>query len=104
VRGDREIESWLGELRGTGPTAAPPPPPSRRPPKDAEPTTATPVQNPRGSRPAQHAAEPTAAIPAQRQPDPEATHKLTAQQAEEQGRRRGSVSAADLLRREDRGR
>ena len=58
------------------------------------------------NRPRQ-AAEPTTAIPAQRQPDPEATEKLTAQQADEEGRRRGAnggVSAADLLRREGRGR
>jgi RND superfamily putative drug exporter len=65
------------------------------------------VQNPRGGRPAHQAAEPTTAIPAQPEPDPEATEKLTAQQAEEEGRRRGTnggVSAADLLRREGRGR
>jgi trehalose monomycolate/heme transporter len=107
VREDREIESWLGELRGNGPAAPPPPAPRHRPQKDAEPTTAIPVQNPRAGRPAHQAAEPTAAIPAQREPDPEATEKLTAQQAEEEGRRRGTnggVSAADLLRREGRGR
>ncbi len=97
VREDREIESWLGELRG-GPTAPPRPTPVPRPQTGAEPTTAIPTQNPR-----HQAAEPTTAIPAQREPDPEATEKLTAQQAEEQGRRRGGVSAADLLRREGRG-
>jgi RND superfamily putative drug exporter len=107
VREDREIESWLGELRGNGPAAPPPPAPRHRPQKDAEATTAIPVQNPRAGRPAHQAAEPTAAIPTQREPDPDATEKLTAQQAEEEGRRRGSVggvSAADLLRREGRGR
>ena len=98
VREDREIESWLGELRGNGPTAPPQPTPVPRPQIGAEPTTAIPTQNPR-----HQAAEPTTAIPAQREPDPEATEKLTAQQAEEQGRRRGGVSAADLLRREGRG-
>jgi RND superfamily putative drug exporter len=106
VREDREIESWLGELRGNGPAAVPPPAPRHRPQKDAEPTTAIPVP-PRAAGPAHQAAEPTTAIPAQREPDPEATEKLTAQQAEEEGRRRGAnggVSAADLLRREGRGR
>ncbi|MFY9922542.1 MAG: hypothetical protein WAL26_29775, partial [Mycobacterium sp.] len=98
VREDREIESWLGELRGNGPTAPPRPTPVPHPQTGAEPTTAIPTQNPR-----HQAAEPTTAIPAQREPDPEATEKLTAQQAEEQGRRRGGVSAADLLRREGRG-
>ena len=101
VREDREIESWLGELRGNGPTAPPQPAPRPRPQTDAEPTTAIPTQNPR-----HQAAEPTTAIPTQREPDPEATEKLTAQQAEEEGRRRGGVggvSAADLLRREGRG-
>jgi RND superfamily putative drug exporter len=107
VREDREIESWLGELRGNGPAATPPPAPRHRPQKDADPTTAIPVSNPRAGGPAHQAAEPTTAIPAQREPDPEATEKLTAQQAEEEGRRRGGVggvSAADLLRREGRGR
>jgi RND superfamily putative drug exporter len=101
VREDREIESWLGELRGNGPTAPPQPAPRPRPQTGAEPTTAIPTQNPR-----HQAAEPTTAIPTQREPDPEATEKLTAQQAEEEGRRRGGVggvSAADLLRREGRG-
>jgi RND superfamily putative drug exporter len=106
VREDREIESWLGELRGNGPAPARPAP-RPRPPQDAEPTTAIPAQRPRGSRHADTGSEPTTAIPAQRQQDPEATEKLTAQQAEEEGRRRGTnggVSAADLLRREGRGR
>ncbi len=86
VREDREIESWLGELRGNSP-AAPPPAKRQRPQKDAEPTTAIPVPP---------------------QQDPEATEKLTAQQAtDEETRRRGAnggVSAAELLRREGRGR
>ncbi|MGZ8803514.1 MAG: MMPL family transporter, partial [Mycobacterium sp.] len=80
VREDREIESWLGELRGNGP-APTRPAPRQRPQQGAEPTTAIPTQNPRGDRPDPQAAEPTTAIPAQRQPDPDATEKLTAQQA-----------------------
>ncbi len=104
VREDREIESWLGELRGNSPA----PPPRPRPRPGAEPTTAIPVQGPRGGRPAKKAAEPTTAIPVPPQQDPDATEKLTAQQAaDEQTRRRGAnggVSAADLLRREGRGR
>ncbi|HET9565806.1 MAG TPA: MMPL family transporter [Mycobacterium sp.] len=107
VREDREIESWLGELRGNSP-AAPPPARTPRPQKGAEPTTAIPVQSPRDGRPVKESTEPTTAIPAQPQPDPEATEKLTAQQApDEESRRRGAnggVSAADLLRREGRGR
>ncbi|MGZ6778215.1 MAG: MMPL family transporter, partial [Mycobacterium sp.] len=58
VREDREIESWLGELRGTGP--APSRPAHRpRPPQGAEPTTAIPTQEPRGRH---EGAEPTTAI------------------------------------------
>ncbi|WNG93092.1 MMPL family transporter [Mycobacterium sp. ITM-2016-00318] len=107
VREDREIESWLGELRGTGPAAAKPVP--RQPPQQpsAEPTTAIPTpQGPRTSRPSNGGADPTTAIPAQAPQDPEATEKLTAQQAEEESTRRGvngGVSAAELLRREGRG-
>ena len=107
VREDREIESWLGELRGNGPT--PPPLPKRpRPQPGAEPTTAIPVQRPRSGQPVNNAAEPTTALPVPPQQDPEATEKLTAQQAtDDETRRRGAnggVSAADLLRREGRGR
>jgi hypothetical protein len=82
VREDREIESWLGELRGNGPT----PPPARPRPQPQE------------------GAEPTTAIPTQRRArgaDPE-TEKLNAQ-PEEEPRRRGGVSAQELLRREGRG-
>ena len=64
VREDREIESWLGELRGNSP-AAPPPARTPRPQKGAEPTTAIPVQSPRGGRPVKESTEPTTAIPAQ---------------------------------------
>jgi trehalose monomycolate/heme transporter len=106
VREDREIESWLGELRGNAP-AAPKPAPRQPQQPSAEPTTAIPTPGARSSRHANGGADPTAAIPAQRPQDPEATEKLTAQQAEEEGRRRGTnggVSAAELLRREGRGR
>ncbi|MDT5098529.1 MAG: trehalose monomycolate/heme transporter [Mycobacterium sp.] len=106
VREDREIESWLGELRGNGPAGSRPAP-SPRPQPGAEPTTAIPAQRPRRSRHASTDAEPTTAIPAQPQQDPETTEKLPAQEAEEEGRRRGTnggVSAAELLRREGRGR
>jgi RND superfamily putative drug exporter len=119
VREDREIESWLGELRGNGPAPKPsngpapkpatrPRPQPQPPQQGAEPTTAIPVARPRASRHSNGGpADPTTAIPAQRPQDPEATEKLTAQQAEEENWRRGAVgglSAADLLRREGRGR
>ncbi|OBK74707.1 MMPL family transporter [Mycobacterium sp. 1274761.0] len=103
VREDREIESWLGELRGTGPAAPARPASPPSPPQGAEPTTAIPVQRSRASRHASPDADPTTAMPAQRQQDPDSTEKLTAQ-AEDEGRRRGNLSAADLLRREGRGR
>lgn len=88
----REIESWLGELRGSGtpttaiPTATPAPRPS------TDPTRAIPDAG--GS-------EPTTAIPAQQ--DPESTEKIdTRDTGETPTRRGGGVSAADLLRREGR--
>jgi uncharacterized membrane protein YdfJ with MMPL/SSD domain len=120
---DREIESWLGELRGTGaPPAKPTPPPSKRPSADAtrampvgtppegrgprprpprpapgnEPTTAIPTPR---SRPQN--ADATTAIPTPRQQDPEATEKLNTREDEERNRR-GGMSAQDLLRREGR--
>jgi trehalose monomycolate/heme transporter len=91
-RGEREIESWLGELRG-GPAGAPPP---QQPSED--PTRAMPAQRPRA--PEQDDA--TTAIPVQRPQDPEATEKLnTREREDDEGKRRG-VSAQDLLRREGR--
>lgn len=57
-REEREIESWLGELRGTAPAGSPPP---ARPSADA--TRAMPEQRPRQARP-QPGNEPTSAIPA----------------------------------------
>jgi RND superfamily putative drug exporter len=90
VREDREIESWLGELRGNAPT----PPPARprpQPQEGAEPTTAIPTQRPRAEGARQ---------------DPESTEKLSAQRDDESRRRgvNGGVSAQELLRREGRGR
>lgn len=91
ARERREIESWLGELRGSStpttaiPTATPAPRPS------TEQTRAVPDAG----------AEPTTAIPAQQ--DPESTEKIDTRDAGEAPTRRGGgVSAADLLRREGR--
>jgi RND superfamily putative drug exporter len=113
---DREIESWLGELRGSG-GQTPPPPPSAEPttalspPEDA--TTAIPAApEPKDADevPPSISAEETRAIPVSRpdQGDPEvATEKLNSRgkkEGDEQRRRGtgGGVSAADLLRREGR--
>jgi RND superfamily putative drug exporter len=111
-REEREIESWLGELRGTGGQPAPPP---ARPSADA--TRAMPEQRPRRPQPQpQPGNEPTTAIPAQRpqnddattaiptprKQDPEATEKLNTRDEEKPKRRGGGLSAQDLLRREGR--
>lgn len=106
-REEREIESWLGELRGSGAPAAsptpPPPPPARpRPPRPTpgeEPTTAIPT--PPRARPQPPDADATTAIPTPKQ-DPESTEKLNPRDDEERKRRGGGVSAQDLLRREGR--
>ncbi|WP_099021448.1 MMPL family transporter [Mycolicibacterium palauense] len=118
--GEREIESWLGELRGRPqtPTGQPEPGPQRSQPS-SDPT--------RGMKaPEAGPADATTAIPAQQPDDPEseaatraipiakprasdsdaATEKLNSR-AEGEGqkkppRRGGGVSAADLLRREGR--
>jgi RND superfamily putative drug exporter len=91
---DREIESWLGELRGTN--GAP----------SAEPARTMPEQRPRKAPPhAQPVDAPTTAIPTQRVQEPAATEKIVAHEAsDDEPRRRGvgGVSAADLLRREGR--
>jgi RND superfamily putative drug exporter len=116
AREEREIESWLGELRGTGSsTGQPTPSPTRRPSTEStrampegggagprqpppspgnEPTTAMAAQS--------EDADPTTAIPAQRPQDTDAaTEKLNA--ADEKPKRRGGgMSAQDLLRREGR--
>ncbi|GAC1400487.1 MAG: MMPL family transporter [Mycobacterium sp.] len=113
-RQEREIESWLGELRGNAPAGGQPPP--ARPSTEA--TRAMPDQRPRAQRP-QAGNEPTTAIPAQRpqrqdadattaiptprkqEPDT-ATEKLKTREDEEPKRRGGGVSAQELLRREGR--
>ncbi|MCV7012942.1 hypothetical protein H7I40_11120 [Mycolicibacterium madagascariense] len=91
ANGNREIESWLGDLRSgattpNGPTEA------------GRPTVAR-----RQAPPAAPAAEPpTTAIPTQRA-EPDQTEKIdTRGEADEPKRRGGGVSAADLLRREGR--
>jgi len=115
----REIESWLGELRGHGPSnnarptaaeptqamptqatpsaqQAPPPGPSSAPPpgpSSAPPTQAIPQQGGTGN-------EPTTAFRAQGQPD--ATEKIDTRDEPKRRGGGGGVSAADLLRREGR--
>jgi trehalose monomycolate/heme transporter len=124
-REEREIESWLGELRGTAlpggkPTLPPPPRPSAdatralpeqrprqpRPQPGNEPTTAIPALGTptEGNRrpPRQPNADATTAIPTPRQQDPEATEKINTREEEEPKRRGGGMSAQDLLRREGR--
>jgi RND superfamily putative drug exporter len=122
-REDREIESWLGELRGTGAppdggSTPPPPPPGPRPSADATRAMPSPSRPPRSPRPAPdnepttaiptpprprpQSDDATSAIPTPRQQDPEATEKLNAPEDEERKRRGGGMSAQDLLRREGR--
>jgi RND superfamily putative drug exporter len=90
ARSNREIESWLGELRGGAPAQP-----------SAEPTRTMPEQ--RAPQPERD--EPTTAIPAQRKQDPESTEKIDTRDVaaeDERKRRGGGMSAADLLRREGR--
>ena len=116
-REEREIESWLGDLRGAGGVSgAGTPAPARPPRPSAEPTRAMPDQGNGGN-------DPTTAIPARRDPQPQnddseatraiptprksdadaATEKLNTRSDDEPQRRGGSgVSAQDLLRREGR--
>ncbi|KRE27429.1 hypothetical protein ASG82_13530 [Mycobacterium sp. Soil538] len=111
-RDEREIESWLGDLRGTG-AATPGPAAPARP--SAEPTRAMP--DPAGNEPttafsAQRAetpqdddsAEATRAIPTARQSDADtATEKLNTRPEGDAPRRGGNgLSAQELLRREGR--
>ncbi|WP_019971780.1 MMPL family transporter [Mycobacterium sp. 141] len=110
-REEREIESWLGTLRG-GPSAKPasPPPPvrpsadsTRAMPQshndDAAPTTAFSAQKPTADRGSSDA---TTAMPSLRQHDQEpSTEKLNTGD-DEPKRRGGGMSAQDLLRREGR--
>ncbi|KAA0111206.1 MMPL family transporter [Mycolicibacterium sp. P1-5] len=113
---DREIESWLGELRGG---ATPPPQQPQQP--SAQPTqamsapedTTTAIRAPHDKKGVDDvspaiSAEETRAIPVSRpdQGDSEvATEKLNSRgkkEGEERQRRGGGISAADLLRREGR--
>jgi RND superfamily putative drug exporter len=101
ARTDREIESWLGELRGTPGHAQPPAGP---PPRDesTEPTTALPVQR-QEPRPAKR--QPKPKPPPRPAADAESTEKLPRQgqpSTEDEPRRGGGLSAQDLLRREGR--
>jgi len=117
---DREIESWLGELRGGaasgGQERSDPPQPSaestRTMPAPEDATTAIPQQPQQPQQngtPADISAQETRAIPIS-QPEPGdsdvATEKLNARGkkrgGEERQRRGGGVSAQDLLRREGR--
>ena len=127
-REEREIESWLGELRGTGARGRRQPAAPARP--SAEPTRAMPEQRPDGSRattrhgdaddrdpalataasddgrrPRPQNADATTAIPTPRKPDAgsgdrEAQHPRGREEPKRRGG--GGVSAQDLLRREGR--
>jgi RND superfamily putative drug exporter len=103
---NREIESWLGELRGgNGTPAAAPAGGSSQP--SAEPTRAMPERPaPRKAPPpAQPVDPPTTAIPTPRPQEPGATEKIDTREAsadEPKRRGGGGVSASDLLRREGR--
>ena len=103
---EREIESWLGELRGEGTPGAPGGPSTPAGPSDSAPTTAIPAQP--DVDPALSAEE-TRAIPVSRPAKGDsdvATEKLNArgktEDAEKEGPEGKSVSAQDLLRREGR--
>jgi RND superfamily putative drug exporter len=91
--GSREIESWLGDLRG-GASGAAPQGEAKRPP-------AAPRRQPPPSPPEE---PPTTAIPTQRPSDSDSTEKIDTREAADENpkRRGGGVSAADLLRREGR--
>jgi RND superfamily putative drug exporter len=94
---NREIESWLGELRGGNGGSAQP---------SADPTRAMPEQRPakrQGPPQGQPDNEPTTAIPTHRPRDQDVTEKIATREADDEPKRRGGgVSAADLLRREGR--
>ncbi|MDV3128511.1 MMPL family transporter [Mycobacterium sp. 21AC1] len=123
-REEREIESWLGALRGgpAGPAGPPPPqpppPPPPRPsadstrampqsrpaPGDNAPTTAFSAQrHPDAPQANGGAADPTTAIPVPRKRDQDpSTEQLNTRDKDEPKRRGGGMSAQDLLRREGR--
>ncbi len=102
-REEREIESWLGDLRGNTASGAGPagPPQPMRP--SAEPTRAMPDTSGEAAADDSDDAA-TRAIPAQRKPDAEtATEKLNTRPDDDTPRRGGGgLSAQDLLRREGR--
>ncbi|MEW5812793.1 MAG: MMPL family transporter [Actinomycetota bacterium] len=114
ARDEREIESWLGDLRGSGgsPAAPPAPPrPSGEPtrampdPGGSDPTTAIPAQRAGENRSDEDDA--TRAIPTARPSDADtATEKLNTRPDDDAPRRGGSggtgLSAQELLRREGR--
>lgn len=130
-REEREIESWLGELRGTGaPAGQPAPPPSRRPapegrgrpstastrkmPGAAAPESQGPGTPPEGrgrpqGTPPQGRAQPqaqsddaaTTAIPAQRAEDSDTATEKLNAAAEEQPKRRGGGVSAADLLRRE---
>ena len=95
--GSREIESWLGDLRGNGSGTTQQPGDAGRPPRDRR-------QPPPPVAPPPAAEPPTTAIPTQRPPDADSTEKIDTRDADDNPKRRGGggVSAADLLRREGR--
>ena len=118
---EREIESWLSELRGpqsndrpADPRGTMPPPP--KPSADQTRAMPVPTERPAGQRPKAEGAEDaedtaTTAIPTppREDKDPDvATRKLNARGKDVEGsertrqRRGGGLSAADLLRREGR--
>lgn len=118
-REDREIESWLGALRGgpaQGPANGNPPPPAAPPPRpSADATRAMPQPQQRppagggesapttafsAQRPNQGPAPAPGPNPRQRDQDP-STQKFNTRD-DEPPRRGGGVSAQDLLRREGR--
>jgi trehalose monomycolate/heme transporter len=127
ARDDREIESWLGELRGGGPAGAHGQAPGTQAPgtqgpaggqraggadraTNSERTTAIPVHRPADPMPVGSPADDaTTAIPIRRSAEGDRTEKLQAQkpakkrQAEQRQRREGgTISAQDVLRREGR--
>ncbi|MGP4055123.1 MMPL family transporter [Mycobacterium sp. 4D054] len=110
-REEREIESWLGDLRGTGasgagPAAPAPLRPSAEPthamPDTSEPTTAIPSG--KGAQDDDGDDASTRAIPAARQTDADAATEKLNTRPDQDPKRRGSngLSAQDLLRREGR--
>lgn len=109
-REEREIESWLGALRG-GPSGPGGGANGPKPRLSSEPTTAMPQSRPEENLPTTafsaqrdpNAPDPTTAIPKpprQRDADP-STEKLNTRD-DEPKRRGGGMSAQDLLRREGR--